>query len=125
MPSGPSHSLIDLGNLSKPATILVKKASKAVGGLFAPRQIRRVAKAKADAALIEAESRIQITDLERRAVRRFIKEEAQHQRNMESITAKALPQLDAAAKPDSMNDDWITNFFDKCRIVSDDDMQIL
>lgn len=125
MPSDPSHSLIDLGNLSKPADTLVKKVSKAVGGLFAPRQIRKVAKAKADAALIEAEAQIQITDLHRRAARRFIEEEAQHQQNMESIAAKALPQLDAAAKPDVMDDDWIANFFDKCRIVSDGDMQTL
>ena len=125
MPSGPSHSLIDLGNLSKPADTFVKKVSKAVGGLFEPRQIRKVAKAKADAALIEAEAQIQITDLHRRAVRRFIEEEAQHQRNMESIAAEALPHLDTAAKPDDMDDDWIANFFDKCRIVSDSDMHTL
>ena len=125
MPSDPSHSLVNLGNWSKPADTLVKKVSKAVGGLFEPRQIRRIAKAKADAALIETETQIQITDLHRRAARRFIEEEAQHQRNMESIAAKALPQLDAAAKPDAMDDDWIANFFDKCRIVSDGDMQIL
>ena len=125
MPSDPSHSLIDLGNLSKPADTLVKKTSKAVGGLFEPQQIRRVAKAKADAALIEAEARIQITDLERRAMHRRIEEDARHQQNMENIVSKATPQLNNDAKPDAMNDDWIANFFDKCRIVSDSDMQTL
>ena len=125
MPSDPSRSLIDLGNLSKPADTLVKKASKAVGGLFEPWQIRRVAKAKADAVLIEAEARIQITDLERRAIHRRIEEDARHQQNMETIVGKAIPQLNDDAKPDDMDDDWIANFFDKCRIVSDSDMQTL
>ena len=125
MPSDPSHSLIDLGNLSKPADTLVKKVSKAVGGLFEPWQIRRVAQAKADAALIEAEARSQITDLERRAMQRRIEEDARHQQNMENIVGKATPQLNDDAKPDAMDDDWIANFFDKCRIVSDGDMQTL
>lgn len=129
MPPGPSHSLIDLGNLSKPADTLVKKVSRAVGGLFEPRQIRRVAKAKADATLIEAEARIQITDLERRAMHRRIEEDARHQQNMESIVGRAIRQLNDDAKPDTnpddMDDDWIANFFDKCRIVSDGDMQTL
>ena len=44
---------------------------------------------------------------------------------MEDITAKALPQLNEKAKPDSIEDDWIVNFFDKSRIVSDNEMQEL
>lgn len=44
---------------------------------------------------------------------------------MENITAKALPHVNSDANPDSMENDWITNFFDKCRTVSDDDMQRL
>ena len=44
---------------------------------------------------------------------------------MEDITTKALPQLNEKAKPDSIDDDWIVNFFDKSRIVSDNEMQDL
>ena len=44
---------------------------------------------------------------------------------MEDITAKALPSLSEDANPDSFEDDWIVNFFDKCRIVSDKEMQEL
>ena len=120
-----SFSLIDLGKLSKPADILIKKISNAAGVLFEPRQIRRIAKAKAEAARIEAQSEIEITDLHRRAARRWIEEEAQQQKNMETITAKALPLLDDNAKSDSMDNDWIVNFFDKSRIVSDNKMQDL
>ena len=125
MSSDTSNSLINLGDLTKPADTLIKKVSNAVGVLYEPRQIRRVAKAKADAALTEAKSEIEITDLHRRAARRWIEEEAQHQKRMEDITAKALPRLDENAKPDSIEDDWLVNFFDKCRIVSDNQMQEL
>ena len=50
-------------------------------------------------------------------------EEAQRHKNTEDITAKALPQLNEDARPDSVDDEWIVNFFDKRRIVSDDEMQ--
>ena len=120
-----TNSLIDLGNLSKPADTLIKKVSDAVGGLFAPYQVKRMAKAEAEAAMIKAQSKTEITDLHRRAVHRWIEEEAQRQKNMEDITAKALPQLDEKATPDSVEDDWLVNFFDKSRIVSDNEMQEL
>ena len=42
---------------------------------------------------------------------------------MEEITKKSLSHLDMNSKPDNMEDDWITNFFDKSRIVSDEQMQ--
>jgi hypothetical protein len=125
MPEGTSNSIISLGELSKPADTLIKKVSKAVGGIFEPYQIKRIAKAEAEAMVIKAQGEIQITDLHRRAMHRFVEEEAQRQKNIEDITAKALPQLSAGAKPDAVADDWITNFFDKSRIVSDAQMQDL
>ncbi|MDE0331956.1 MAG: DUF2806 domain-containing protein [Nitrospinae bacterium] len=125
MSQNSSNSLINLGNLSKPADTLIKKVSDAVGGLFAPYQVKRMAKAEAEAAMIKAQSKTEITDLHRRAVHRWIEEEAQRQKNMEDITAKALPQLDEKATPDSVEDDWLVNFFDKSRIVSDNEMQEL
>ena len=39
-----SNSLINLGNLAKPADTLIKKVSNAVGGIFAPYQVKRMAK---------------------------------------------------------------------------------
>lgn len=120
-----SISLVNLGELSKPADTLVKKVSSAVGGLFEPWQIKRVAKAEAEASLIKAKAGIEITDLHRRAMHRFVEEEASRQDNMEKITAKALPRLQEGADPSKMEDDWVTNFFDKSRIISDEEMQDL
>ena len=94
-----------------------------------PWQIRRVARAEAEAekikALAQIETQIEIADLTRRALGRFLIEETKKQDNMESITSKALPLLEENSKPQEINDDWITNFFDKCRLISDDEMQAL
>ena len=40
------NPLVNLGDLSKPAVVLVEKISDAVGGIFKPYQIVRVAKAE-------------------------------------------------------------------------------
>jgi hypothetical protein len=116
-------SLINLGELSKPATVLIEKISDAVGGIFKPYQMVRVAKAEAQADRVRAEGQIEISDLQRRAFHRFLEEEGQKQKNIEDITGKALPQLEENSKPDEVENDWITNFFDKCRLISDDEMQ--
>lgn len=115
----------DLTGLSKPATALIDKISEAVGGVFKPWQIRRVAEAEAEADKIKAVSRIKITELQQRALHRFFYEEAKKQSNIEKITAQSLPQLDKQAKPENIEEDWITNFFDKCRLISDEKMQSL
>lgn len=119
------NPIAELGDLAKPATVLIEKISEAVGGVFKPYQIVRVAKAEAEANRIQAESQIQVTELHRRAMRRFLEEEAKKQSNIESITQNALPLLEQKSKPQEVADDWITNFFDKSRIVSDGEMQSL
>lgn len=121
--SGP---LINIGgDLSKPADTLVKKIAGAMGGIFEPHQKIRIAKADAEVAIIKAKSDIETTEIHRRAMHRFVEEETKKQVNIEAITMKALPQLKDDGDPSKIEDDWITNFFDKCRIISDDEMQNL
>lgn len=44
---------------------------------------------------------------------------------MEEITRKSIPHLNNESNPDAIEDDWVTNFFDKSRLISDDEMQNL
>lgn len=118
-----NNSLINIGELSRPATVLIEKISDAVGGVFKPYQLVRVAKAEAQAELVRAEGQIEISDLQSRAFRRFLDEEGKKQKNIEEITGKALPQLEEGSNPEAVENDWIVNFFDKCRLISDDEMQ--
>ena len=120
MPSDTSNSLVNLSGLAKPVDTLIKKISSAASILYG---LEKIAEAEAKADLIKAQSKIEVTDLQRRAANRWMAEEAQRQQNMEDITTKALPHINEDAMPDSMDNDWIANFFDKCRIVSDNEMQ--
>src|SRR5258708_1174051 len=120
-----ARAIINLGELSKPATVLVEKIAEGIGGIARPWQIKRVAEEQAEAEKIHAVTQIEISELQRRAMTRLFAEEARKQNNIESITAKAIPQLDANARPENVEDDWIANFFDKCRLISDEEMQKL
>ncbi|MCI0475283.1 MAG: DUF2806 domain-containing protein, partial [Anaerolineales bacterium] len=104
-------TLANIGELSKPATVLIEKISDAIGGIFRPHQIRRIAEAEAQAEKIKAVSQIEITDLQRRALQRFMIEEAKKQDNIETITRKALGDVKDDARPGEIEDDWITHFF--------------
>ena len=121
----PDLSLISTRGLTKPATVLINKISNAVGTLWEPKQIRRVAQAKADAAMTLAKADIEIDEVKRRAAHRFVEEETRKQLNMERITGKAVQDVKPDAPTEDVEDDWITNFFDKCRSVSNEDMQSL
>lgn len=117
-----NNSLINL-DITKPADTLIKKVSNAVGGIFAPYQIKRIAKAEAEATIIKAQAEILVDELRDRAKRRCIEEETRKQRNMEDIIQQAMPYLTEQSDAEKIEDDWVTNFFDKSRIVSDREMQ--
>ena len=130
------NPLVNFGELSKTATVLIEKISEGVGGAFKPFQMKRVAKAGAEAAKIkalseaeiakiEAQSEIEVTDLQHRAMQRAVAEEARNQQSMEQIIEGAVPQLNEDANPSEMDNDWIANFFDKSRLISDSEMQTL
>lgn len=118
-------ALINFGELSKPATILIERISDAVGGIAKPWQTRRVARAEADAEVIRAQSKIQISEIERRALERLVREEGRKQENIEDITAKAIHNLNVDAVPENIGNDWLAHFFERCRLTSNDQMQSL
>jgi len=85
-------SLVNIGELSKPATVLIEKISDAVGGIAKPWQIRRVAKAEAEADKIKAIAHIEIDELLKTRIakicRRRSKETKRYRRdNSKSIAA--------------------------------------
>jgi hypothetical protein len=121
----PSMNINVAGDWSKPVIVFVEKISAAIGGYAKPFQIKRVAQAKADAAKIAAVAQIEVAELQQRALHRFAAEQTKMQDNIEAITRKALPGISDQAKTEIVEDDWITNFFDKCRIISDAEMQSL
>ena len=123
MPEG--NSLINLGDLSKPATLLIEKVSNAVGVLYEPRRIRKRAKAETEAEKIKALASIELNEIQQRAVARLVQQEARKQKNIEAITAEAASSLEADAKVEELEEDWVAHFFKQCDTVSDREMRSL
>src|SRR5437016_4468971 len=94
-----NFSLVDLKALSKPAVKLIEAVRSAVGILYEPTQIRLKAKAEANAAIILARNRQQITEIEIRASERLINREIRRQQNIEQITRNALHALPDKVDP--------------------------
>lgn len=122
---GGGNSLINLGGLSKIGELFIEKISDGIGGFARPWQIKRIAQAEAEAAKIHALAEIERDELKRRALTRFVAEEMNKQSNIESITGKAAGDLPEDARPQDMENDWIANFFDRCKLISDAEMQSL
>ncbi len=120
-----SNSLINLGDLSKPATVLIKKISNAIGVLYEPKRIKSKAKAVAEADKIKALAQIEISDIERRAFERLIYQEGRKQENIESITAQAVQELLPEAEVEALEEDWLIHFFKNCESITDKEMQSL
>lgn len=118
-------SLINLGDLSKPATVLVEKVCNAVGVIYEPTRIKRKAHADAEAARIAALAKIELDDLERRALERLVHQESRKQENIESIASQAAQALPPTANVEALAEDWIAHFFKQCDTVTDKEMQSL
>lgn len=116
-------SLISLGDWSKPADTLIKKFSEAMGGAFKPAQIKRVAKAEVEAERIKVLGRIATTALAKRAIARLVSEETEKQDNIENVLRLALPEVKDDAKTQDVDHDWVVNFIDKVKLISNTDIQ--
>jgi len=125
-----------LGQFAKPVEKLIERVSAGIGVLYEPMHIRRKAKAEADAKEIEAQSQIAVNrllaqadiknrELGQRALTRLVQEETKSQQNMEDVLKSATRYLNEDAEPEKIEDDWLTHFFSKCRMVSDREMQDL
>lgn len=119
------NSLINLGDLSKPATVLIEKVSAAVGIVYEPRRLKRLARAEVEVEKIKALAKIELSEIEQRAIERFISQETRKQENIEQITAQAAENLTPEADVQALEEDWVAHFFKQCDTVSDKEMQTL
>ena len=115
----------DLVGIGKIGVRLIEKISDATGVLYEPTRIARRADAEAKAAIIQAKADVEIYDIQQRAALRFFNEQTHYQANMEAIIGKASSRVTEDASPEDISNDWLLNFFDKCRLVSEDTMQEL
>jgi len=118
-------SIVNFGDISKPATVLIEKVCNAVGIIYEPLQIKRKARAEIEVEKMKAIARIDLTDLESRAMERLIHQESRKQENIETIAMEAAQALPPSAKVQDLDEDWVAHFFKQCDTVSDKEMQTL
>ncbi|CAB3795554.1 DUF2806 domain-containing protein [Pararobbsia alpina] len=116
---------MDLGKFSKPATVLIQKVAGAIGLLYEPTHLRRKARAQADVNKIKAIAKLELGELEQRALQRLVSQEVRKQENIESIVSEAIEFLPENAQVEELNEDWVAYMFKQCDTVSDTQMRSL
>jgi uncharacterized repeat protein (TIGR03899 family) len=115
----------NLLGLSEPIVKLIECVQSTTGVLYEPTRIRRKAEAEADALLIFAKADIQKNELLQRTAIRILKTETKRQENIDSVVDSAIEYLPAKVSLDRPDNDWLNNFFEECKDVSDSEIQQL
>ncbi|MDF1931805.1 DUF2806 domain-containing protein [Legionella pneumophila] len=113
---------MDIKLSSETLNLLIEKLSKAIGWYCEPKQIRRLAKADAEAKLISTNWILNLKNYmmhTKRKIHQGIKDE----KNISNIILKCLISMKEATKADDVDDDWLRFFFEKAKMVSDEQMQ--
>jgi uncharacterized repeat protein (TIGR03899 family) len=118
-------SVVDTKSLSEPISKLIEAVQSAIGVLYEPTQIRRIAKADADASLIKMKADLAMRDLVVRAEGRVKAKELRRQQNVESIVAQAVKFLPETVSNEKVDEDWTVQFFESCQDVGNEEMQSL
>lgn len=119
------NPIVNLEKLSEPLTKLVDVTAAGIGTLYRPFGTVRQAKADAKAKIISAKTDAEVLSLEQRAKFRLEHREALRQENIERIVLQAAHEMPDKASKDSVDKDWILQFFDHAQDVCDEEMQIL
>lgn len=106
--------------LEKVANNLINKVANAMGWLFSTID----AKKNAQKSIIEEiKNREDINPIERLAIIGKIETIKRQFTNQYQIMDKAIHVLNEKSKPEELDDDWVTTFFDLCKNVSEESMQ--
>jgi Protein of unknown function (DUF2806) len=101
---------------------LLEAFGKAVGYLGGGKHAEAVAKAQI---IGNAKGTIEAIELFRNAGYDFLAERAMQQATITDVANVAATLINDGADPELASPDWIRNFYDKCRLTSDEEMKIL
>lgn len=123
------YNLINLGSIGEPAAGVINncidKVFGALGWVIKPKDLKQSIIEANKSIIEEIANREDINPIERAAIvsnyKKYVKEYA----NQMDVLQMALEHLNPDAKPEEVNDDWITFFFDKVKNVTDDYMKAI
>ena len=106
-------------------TALINKVSGVIGPFLTPYHIKKITAAENLAKLESVKTDIEANEMLTASTRRQEIESALHEQKIAKIMQLAKPEIKEDAKPDDMEDEWMSRFFNECRHVSDPEMQTL
>jgi hypothetical protein len=109
----------DALGLGRPAEATVKGVGGWLGDMLSP--LTAGQRAKGDRKKLE--SIIELEEIRIRAGARLQAAYVEEQRNLEAVMSKAMPLIEAAARPDEVSPDWRAAFKSKAKMTSEDDLQ--
>jgi hypothetical protein len=107
----------------KPLEKLVDAVQAAIGVLYEPTQIVRRARASAVVTVIMAEADVAKDDVLARAAQRIATSERRRQENIDAVVGSAIEQLPPSVDAAPIDQDWLADFFDQCKDVSNDQLR--
>ena len=119
-----ANPLANIGDLAKPANTLDRRFQMQSAGYTNRIRLEELHRLKQRQKRSRLSRRLRSPSFSTRTMAKFFIEEAKQQGNMEAIT-KALPLVTDGAKLQEIEDDWITHFFERARLISDNEMQKL
>lgn len=116
-----SMSLINFDGLSQVACSLIDKISSAVGWIATHDTPNRIAVKQ----YIESIQNSDLDPLIKAAKISRAKRDIKEYCNQAKIISDAIPQLDATADPNKIDEDWLASFMDKARLVNSESLQAI
>jgi Protein of unknown function (DUF2806) len=115
----------DLAGLAPIGVKIIEAVSGCVGKIYEPIHIRRIAKANADGALIDAESKAATDSIEQRSRHRFETIEIQKQQNLDAVVARSIKIEQPSVSTSEVDFEWMMRFVDNASYATNEEMQEL
>lgn len=120
-------NLVNFGNMGEPAAGIINKfidkISDALSWIVKPKGIKAYEIEASKSIIEEIAGRKDINPIERAAIVSNFKKIVKEYGNQIEAMRIAAEHLNIDARPEEVNDDWITFFFDKVKNVNDDYMK--
>lgn len=118
---------MDIEKFTDPVKKLVEVVSDAVGVLYEPRRIERKARAEANSEIYKKLGELVSKELDERTLKRIVRKENNRQINIEAIFELAVHEIGGQdnISDDDVDPDWITDFFNLCQDISNEDLQLI
>ena len=116
---------VNMDKLGKPVEKLIDAFSRGTGIAYLPRHIKKLASASKYAGKQLDLSAQEIKELFGASLLLTCGKQNRQHKNIQAITQKAMAALPDTVDDKTVDEDWIAHFFEDCKNVSNEQMQIL